>query len=422
MKITTETKGLHEKKARLVTQMQDILRVAKEDNGRSLTKEESERFDKLDTDMESIASDIKRISKVHELTSSDEERIREEAGRTGNSADQIKDTKEKQNRAFSNFLRVGLNDLSKEEKEIMGELRVKSQQRAQSVGTTTAGGFLVPEDFNKNIDIALLEFGGVREVATIIKTAIGSDMPWPKVDDSSNVGELLAENTQLAAQDVTFGSVTMKSYKYSSKNVLVSNELIQDGAVNIDQLLTRLLTERIGRITNTHFTTGDNSSKPNGIVTASTSGKTTAAEGAFTALEIMDLEHSVDPAYRKSGKAKFMLHDTILKEVKKLVIGSADNRPLWDPAILKMGTPATILGYEYVINQDMASSLVADAKVMLFGDFSRYIIRDVRGFDLLRLVERYADYDQVGFFGFMRTDGRLVSGGTPYKHLTMANT
>ena len=42
--------------------------------------------------------------------------------------------------------------------------------------------------------------------------------------------------------------------------------------------LARVLGERLGRILNTHFTTGDNSSKPQGIVTASSAGKTGTTE------------------------------------------------------------------------------------------------------------------------------------------------
>jgi len=54
--------------------------------------------------------------------------------------------------------------------------------------------------------------------------------------------------------------------------------------------------------------------------------------------------------------------------------------------------------------------------VLLFGDFQKYIIRDVTGAEagpvILRLNERYADYGQVGFFLFSRHDGDLLDAGT----------
>ena len=69
-----------------------------------------------------------------------------------------------------------------------------------------------------------------------------------------------------------------------------------------------------------------------------------------------------------------------------------------------------ILGHNYVIDQDM-QSIAAGNRSVLFGDFSKYVIRDVMGFDLLRLDERFADAFQVAFVAFLRTDGKLIDGG-----------
>jgi HK97 family phage major capsid protein len=47
-------------------------------------------------------------------------------------------------------------------------------------------------------------------------------------------------------------------------------------------------------------------------------------------------------------------------------------------------------------------------KAIAFGDFSTFFIRDVRGATMMRLVERYADYLQVGFLMFSRHDSVLT--------------
>src|ERR1051326_7717278 len=124
------------------------------------------------------------------------------------------------------------------------------------------------------LERALLAFGGMRQVATVYRTASGSDMPFPTSDDTSNKGAILAENTQVSEVDITFGQLVLHAFKYSSKLVLVARELLEDSAVNIPELIGKALGERIGGIQNDHFTTGDASSKPNGIVTASTAGVT----------------------------------------------------------------------------------------------------------------------------------------------------
>lgn len=290
--------------------------------------------------------------------------------------------------------------------------KTQSEARAQSL-SNSAGGYTVPAGFLNQLEASLLSFGGMREVATILRTAEGNSLPIPTVSDHSNVGAILAENTQVSEQDITFGQITLAAYKYSSKLIRVSAELLQDSAIDLESFIGGALGERIARILNTHFTTGDNSSKPQGI-TASGAGVTTAAI-AITYAELLDLQHSVDPSYR--ANAKFMMHDTTFKAVRKLV--DDQNRPIFQPDI-SAASPGTLLGSPIVINQDCAT-IAASAKAIFFGDFSKYIIRDVQDFTLLRLEERYADYHQVGFVGFSRHDGRILDAGTdPIKHMVMA--
>src|SRR5690606_11276142 len=142
-----------------------------------------------------------------------------------------------------------------------------------------------------------------------IETATGNAIPWPTLDDTSNKGSLLTENTQVNPQDLTFNTKTLNAYKYSSDLILVSNELLQDSALDVESIIRMALAERIGRILNEHFTTADGSSKPHGIVTASSLGVTAASQSAITADELIDLEHSVDPAYRSDPSCRFMFND-----------------------------------------------------------------------------------------------------------------
>ncbi len=292
--------------------------------------------------------------------------------------------------------------------------------RAQSVGTATAGGHTVPEGFVNAIERSLLAFGGMRQVSTVFRTPTGNDLPWPTVDDTSNAGAILTENSAVSEQDVTFGQIVFNAYKYSSKLVRVSIELLEDEAIqpSLPDLLGSLLGERIARIENTHFTTGTGSSQPNGIITAASVGKTAASATAIASDELFDLIHSVDPAYRSQAGAGFMMHDNVLLVVRKLQDGQ--NQYLWQPG-LTMGQPDQLLGYPVTINQDMASSVATTNKTILFGALRKYQIRDVAGFRVRRLVERYADNDQEGFMAFHRADGDMLDAGTdPCKVLQQA--
>lgn len=288
-------------------------------------------------------------------------------------------------------------------------------RNAQSVGTDTAGGHTTAPGFVSNLEAALLQFGGVRQVANVIRTATGSALDWPTVNDTSNSGALLAENTQDSEQDVTFGNLTLNAYKYTSKIVRVSAELMQDSIFDMGSTIGALVGERLGRIQNTHATTGTGSSQPNGIVTAATLGKTTAGATAITMDELLDLQASVDPAYRVNGT--WMMNDATRNYVRKLK--SSDSNYHWQPSAIA-GDPDRLFNNPVVINQDMAS-IATSAKTVLFGDVSKYLIREVLGVTLIRMDERYADYGQVAFVAITRFDSDLLDAGTnPVKYLAQA--
>lgn len=292
--------------------------------------------------------------------------------------------------------------------------RFRAEQRALGTQTLVAGGATIPEGFVNRLELAMLQFGGMRQVADVMRTGEGNNIPWPTTNDTSNEGAIIGENTAVGNQDVDFGQVVFHAYKYTSKMVQVPIELLEDSAINVAAILGQMLGERIARITNRHFTVGTGASQPFGIVTQAATGKTAASATAIAADEILDLIHSVDPAYRNG--AGFMFHDNTLLAIRKLKDG--EGRYLWQSS-LQVGEPDRLHGHPIAINQHMPQ-IATGVKAMLFGMFSKYKIRDVAGFRLRRLTERYADSDQEGFVAFSRHDGNLLDAGTnPVKALVM---
>ena len=432
-------KELREKRAAVYEQMRKLLEAAKAEE-RDLNAEEEEKWQALNGQYDQLSRQIEREERLAEIDAEQRQQIERLAteGREKESdgGEQKEDWLERAvliNRALQGWFLYGTPAYRDEHAAAAAQLgfshtrneleipllatapQNEAELRAQGVGTDSAGGYLVPEQLRAEVERALLAFGGVRPVATVIRTAGGGDLDIPTVNDTSNKGVILAENTQVTEQDVTFGQVTLSAYKYSSKMVRVSVELLQDSAVNVESLIGSLLGERIARILNEHFTTGSGSGQPEGIVTGATVGVTAASTSAITYDELVDLVHSVDVAYRQG--AKWMMHDQTVATLRKLT----DNNglPIWQPSMTE-GEPQRLLGYPVVINNDMAQ-IAASAKVILFGQFRKYWIRDVRRITLLRLNERYADYHQVAFLAFSRHDGKLIDAGTnPVKVLQMA--
>ena len=279
--------------------------------------------------------------------------------------------------------------------------RARRERRAMST-SATAGGDTIPQTLIRNIEVAMLDFGGMRDAGcNILRTEAGEQIDIPTSDDTGNAGALLAENTQVSEQDIATAAKAMNAYKYTSKLVRVSNELIADAAVDIPAFVGEMLGIRVGRIVNQHLTTGTGSSQPNGVVTAGTIAATTASPTTVKSDELITLMHSVDPAYRRERSVGWMFSDQTLKVLKQLKDG--DGRPLWQSG-LQTREPDSLLGFGYTINQDVAD-IASAAKAILFGAFRYYWIRDVTGVVLRQLEERYADYDQVGFVMFSRRGG-----------------
>jgi HK97 family phage major capsid protein len=311
--------------------------------------------------------------------------------------------------AFDTWMRSGMNGLSQEKRSVLQQYNQNmtfsnGEYRDLSVGTNSAGGFTVPPGFLQRITDALKAYGGMLAAANVIDTDSGQPLQWPTADDTGNVGAILAENTAAPTQDITFGTKTLSAFMYTSKMVKVSYQLLNDSAFDLGAWLPDKFAQRIGRAINAHFTNGTGGgTQPTGMIPNLTTGKVGATGQTLTVTydDIIDLIHSIDPAYRNGG-GSFMMADSTLKAVRKLK--DTQGRPLWEPS-LQQNTPSSLVGYPILINQDMPV-MAANAKSIAFGNFREaYVIRQVQGVQLKRFDERFADALQVGFLSFARYDG-----------------
>jgi len=210
------------------------------------------------------------------------------------------------------------------------------------------------------------------------------------------------------------GNVNLGAFTYTSGLVRVSQELMQDTAFDLSNFLARVFGERFARVVNTHCTTGDGVAKPSGFLTEATLGQSSENTASIRSDELIELEHSLDMAYRR--KARWMMSDDALRALRKEK--TMGGQYMWQPNPVE-GEPDMLLGYPYVINNDMPT-VAPSAKAAAFGDFSKYFIRRITGARVLRLVERYADYNQIAVVAFQRWDEALIDAGThPIKYLQL---
>lgn len=406
-------KELREKRANLINQAGELLKRA-DGESRNLTAEENTQWEKLHAEADQLKVQFERMERQADL----EGELRTSAGRISTAqVSTAKPTTEQYREAFGNWMRFGMNGVSSEHRSMLAANRGNLEERAAMTVPDSAGGYLVADELVKKIETAMLPYSGIRNTrATIIRTNGGNDLIMPTCNDTSNSGAILAEADAAAELDFVFGSKTLHAYTYTSKIIRASIEFLRDTAISgIEEWIAKQLGERIGRATGAHFITGDANSKPEGLAHASTLGVTAADNVDISYTELVDLQHSVNPAYRQVGE--WLLADAALKGIKKLKDG--EGRPLWVPGVA-VREPDTILGHRYAVDMNIPAPATTTIPVY-FGDFSKFHIRDVAGMTLLRLTERYAEYLQVGFLMFSRHDSMLLDAGTnPIKHIAMA--
>lgn len=277
---------------------------------------------------------------------------------------------------------------------------------AMSTTTATEGGYTVPAEIAAMVIEKLKAFGGMREVATILPTAGGNALNFPTSDGTGEEGEIVAESGIPSTLDVTFGTVALPVYMYTSKQIALPSQLIQDSAIDVIALVVARLAMRIARVQNRHFTVGTGSTQPDGLIPRSGVGKTgsTGQTVTVTCDDLVDLKHAVNRAYRARGK--YMMNDLSVATVSKLK--DTTGRPIWTPAITA-DAPDLLNGHAVTINDDVAV-MAANAKSIAFGDFSQYTIRDVQNTTSLRRFDdsAFALKQQVGFCGWTRSGGNLL--------------
>lgn len=301
-------------------------------------------------------------------------------------------------RAFEAYLRTG------KENSDLTELRAQSTSGA-------AGGYMIPDGFRNKLVDRMKAFGGVANVVETIVTDAGNPVEWPTLNDTGNVGEIVAEGGTFAAgADLTFGTASLGAYKYMAGGadnlpLRVSFELLQDSAFDVQALVSSKLGERIARIQAQHLVRGDGSGEPLGLV----HGLTGVAIGDGLELDydsLIDATHAVDPSYR-SG-AVWAFNDATLAAVKKIKDSHGD--PIWRPATADMGTGTgggSLLGYPVVIDQAFLDYSPANAAVN-FGAFGNlregYVVRRVQDITIIANPYSRAANGQVEFSAWARMD------------------
>jgi HK97 family phage major capsid protein len=295
----------------------------------------------------------------------------------------------------------------------------KGTMESRAALSVSADGVLIPQGFQDNLEIVMKAYSRMRNYCTVVTSESGNLLPWPVMDDTANSGSWLTEASAMNQSSPTFSNVQLGAYLLSSDQVLVSVQALQDFAFHPEAFLTEAFGVRLGRGTNKAFTVGDGSTIPIvGLLPAliAAGGRSVRLVGAnansgnagdtnLNSLGTDDFSNliaALDPAYRDG--AMFMANAATFDHCRTLK--DKYGRPIWDVS-LAAGDPTKIFGYPFDFNQDMPL-LGAGNNPIIFGNFKKYIVREVLGITAVRFNELYMVNHQIGFAAFLRTDGKLL--------------
>lgn len=419
---------LREQMANAATEARSLLDQASSEKDATRAADLESQHDKAMADFDALNAKAERLAKLEAVEAravshaETEERAKREAKRPGVNPGEARTGGDLTYReAFYEYIRAQgqKGDMPSEARAVLEAGFSKIEHRAQTT-TQAAGGYTIPQELSNIMTRSMLAWGPMYDpgITTEIVTAGGGLITMPTVNDTARAVVKHVEGTTLTddgGSDVTFGEKQLNAFPFNTEWLRVSKELVDDSIFAMESLLGDLLGEGLGRRANLELTVGDGTGDPNGIVTASAAGKTAAATAAITWDEILDLEHSVDPAYRNGPRVRYMFNDSTLLAVRKLKDG--DGNYLWQMGNVQAGIPASFNGRAYSINQAMAP-LGAAAKVMLFGDFSKYYVRKV-GSPLIGAIQDKDFWPGFGIAGYIRFDGELADTAA-VKHLITA--
>jgi HK97 family phage major capsid protein len=300
-----------------------------------------------------------------------------------------------------------------------------------ATGAATAGGILaVPLPYNHSVISSMKDYSRLIELATIVPSDTpgansGANMPFPLDLDANMTGELTPENQQRTLGDISApGQVILSSYKFDSKELRISRELLQDQSIDLPAYTARIFGVRLGRIMSQMFTIGTGNGQPTGFMNSSTiinAGTAVGAAGStgyggsivlISPSDLGTLESAVDVAYR--SRAKIMLSPSTLQSLRAAT--SSTGAVLYPGLHNSPDGVNRLLNYEVVTNpamdalQTTPGSPPTTTRPIAFADFSRYTIR-MLPILLQRLDEKWAEFFQVSYIAYSRADGNFTDAG-----------
>jgi HK97 family phage major capsid protein len=392
-------KEMRNKRGKLVTDARAILDKA-ETEKRELTKEEAAKYDEIFAEASRVGESIEREERQTDLErkaaqqaqqQQDESRGKDPANRSKSplASDEYRN-------AYTQFLRVGRSALNAEE------------IRALQVDPNPSGGYLTaPEQFVNELIKGVDNLLYIRQVARKFSIPMAQSLGVPTLDADPADADWTAElGTGNEDSTMAFGKRKLIPHPLA-KRIKVSNDMLTM-VPGTEALVRGRLEYKFGVSLEKAYMTGNGVEKALGIFTASNDGIPTSRDYStgntnttITFDGLIGAKYSLKTQYWNKGV--WMFHRDALAMLAKIKENTT-NAYIWRQSV-RDGEPDTILGRPIITSEYVPNTFTTGLYVGAFGDFSNYWVADALDLQIKRLDELYAETNQVGFIGRLKTDG-----------------
>lgn len=389
---------LRTKRAELVKEARAILDKAEKVGRHNLSEEEDKAYNELMTKVDQLGRQIEREERQQAL----ETELAASQGRAteGAAPDQPADRAVAERRAaFSRYLRGGLPSLP------------AADLRALQADSDPAGGYIVaPQEVVRDLIQAIDDLVFLRRMATTYQVTEAAGLGVPSLDADPADADWTSElATGSEDSSMAFGKREMRPYPLA-KRIKVSNKLLRSSFLDAEALVRGRLAYKFGVSEEKAFLTGNGAQKPLGVFTASADGIPTTRDVSTGNLAtsptfdgLIEAKYSLKQQYWP--RAQWIFHRDAVKLLAKIKDG--EGQYVWRESV-RAGEPDRLMGFPFNMSEFAPNTFTTGQYVGVLGDFKYYWIVDALAMQFQRLVELYAETNQVGIIGRMELDGMPV--------------
>ena len=291
--------------------------------------------------------------------------------------------------------------------------KVYGSVKALGEQSGTAGGYMVPEEFERRLMQVSMDAAVIRPLATKLSVATNrgsvpalnhTTAPTAGKGYSAFAGGVVASWTPeagaLTSTDPAFELIEYNINKLGGYTY-VSNELIGDSAFNVEQIISMLFGRAIAAKEDYCFIRGTGAGEPLGVLAAPcTIAVTTNADNTWAMADAMNMLAQFQPVSGSVGSISWIAHRGVVPDMYANFDVSQGGIDWVQP---REGIPMNLLGYPWRYSEHMP---VDDTDDVILGDWAAYLIFDRAGLQI-DYSDQYRFVNDQGTWRFVkRLDGQ----------------